>query len=80
MIMKKSELKKLIGEVIRRKITESKGQDIASKLNDIIQGESVKEVKILTHYGSHDLEIIEIYSNNGILYMTVNADPAQPNQ
>ncbi len=78
--MKKSELKKLIGEAVRRKLNESKGQQVASKLNDIIQGGDVKEVKILTHYGSHDLEIVEVYSNNGILYLTVNADPAQTNQ
>jgi hypothetical protein len=78
--MKKSELKKLIGEAVKRKLNESKGQQVASKLNDIIQGGDVKEVKILTHYGSHDLEIVEVYSNNGILYLTVNADPAQINQ
>jgi hypothetical protein len=78
--MKKSELKKLISETVRRKLNESRGQQVASKLNDIIQGGDVKEVKILTHYGSHDLEIIEVYSNNGVLYLTVNADPAQPNQ
>ena len=78
--MKKSELKKLISEAVRRKLNESRGQQVASKLNDIIQSGDVKEVKILTHYGSHDLEIIEVYSNNGILYLTVNADPAQPNQ
>jgi hypothetical protein len=78
--MKKSELKKLIGEAVKRKLNESKGQQVASKLNDIIQGGDVKEVKILTHYGSHDLEIVEVYSNNGILYLTVNADPAQTNQ
>jgi hypothetical protein len=78
--MKKSELKKLIGEAVRRKLNESKGQQVASKLNDIIQGGDVKEVKILTHYGSHDLEIVEVYSNNGVLYLTVNADPTQPNQ
>lgn len=78
--MKKSELKKLISETVRRKLNESRGQQVASKLNDIIQGGGVKEVKILTHYGSHDLEIIEVYSNNGILYLTVNADPAQTNQ
>jgi hypothetical protein len=78
--MKKSELKKLISETVRRKLNESRGQQVASKLNDIIQGGDVKEVKILTHYVSHDLEIIEVYSNNGVLYLTVNADPAQPNQ
>jgi hypothetical protein len=78
--MKKSELKKLISETVRRKLNESRGQQVASKLNDIIQGGDVKEVKILTHYGSHDLEIIEVYSNNGVLYLTVNADPAQTNQ
>lgn len=78
--MKKSELKKLIGEAVKRKLNESNGQQVASKVNDIIQGGDVKEVKILTHYGSHDLEIIEVYSSNGILYLTVNADPAQPNQ
>lgn len=78
--MKKSELKKLINEALRRKLNESKGQQVASKVDDIIQGGDIKEVKILTHYGSHDLEIVEVYSNNGILYLTVNADPAQPNQ
>ena len=78
--MKKSELKKLISEAVRRKLNESKGQQVASKVNDIIQGGDIKEVKILTHYGSHDLEIVEVYSNNGILYLTVNADPAQLNQ
>lgn len=78
--MKKSELKKLIGEAVKRKLNESNGQQVASTVNDIIQGGDVKEVKILTHYGSHDLEIIEVYSSNGILYLTVNADPAQLNQ
>lgn len=78
--MKKSELKKLIGEAIRRKLNESKGQQVASNINNIIQGGDIKEVKILTHYGSHDLEIVEVYSNGGVLYMTVNADPVKTNQ
>lgn len=78
--MKKSELKKLIGEAVRHKLNESRGHDVASKLNDIIRGGDLKEVKILTHYGSHNLEIVEVYNNNGVLYMTVNADPAQNNQ
>ena len=78
--MKKSELKKLIGEAIRRKLNESKGQQVASNINNIIQGGDIKEVKILTHYGSHDLEIVEVYSNCGVLYMTVNADPVKTNQ
>ena len=78
--MKKSELKKLIVEAIRRKLNESKGQQVASNINNIIQGGDIKEVKILTHYGSHDLEIIEVYSKGGVLYMTVNADPVKANQ
>jgi hypothetical protein len=74
--MKKSELKQLIGEVIRRKLNESEGQQVASNIHNIIQSGDIKDVKILTHYGSHNLEIIEVYSKGGILYMTVNANPA----
>ena len=40
--MKKSELKKLIGEVIRRKLNESDGQQVASNINNLIQGGDIK--------------------------------------
>ena len=34
----------------------------------------------MTHAGSHNLEIVEVYENNGVLYFSVNTDPVEQNE
>lgn len=75
MTMKKSELKKLISEVVQRKLNETDGKKIANIVNNILRDETINDIQILTHYGSHPLEIMEVYQDNGVLYLTVNANP-----
>jgi hypothetical protein len=77
--MKKSELKSLINEIVQRKLNEARSQ-IADAVNKIASEGEIKDVKILTHYGSHDLEVVEVYENNGVLYFGVNADPVEQNE
>lgn len=77
--MKKFELKNLIKEIVQRKLNEDVGQN-AYAVNKIVSENSIKDVKIMTHAGSHNLEIVEVYENNGVLYFSVNADPVEQNE
>ena len=77
--MKKFELRNLIKEIVQRKLNEDVGQN-AYAVNKIVSENSIKDVKIMTHAGSHNLEIVEIYENNGVLYFSVNADPVEQNE
>lgn len=78
--MKKTELKKLISEIVQRKLNESSSQ-VANSVNRVFEeGGTIKDVKIITHYGSHNLEIMEVWENNGILYFGVNASPVEQNE
>lgn len=72
--MTRSELKQLITEVIR----ESREEQLADRISDIINNHAIRSVKVLTNYGSHELEIREIWENSGTLYLGVVADkPAE---
>ena len=77
--MKKFELRNLIKEIVQRKLNEDVGQN-AYAVNKIVSENSIKDVKIMTHAGSHNLEIVEIYENNGVLYFSVNTDPVEQNE
>jgi len=77
--MKKFELRNLIKEIVQRKLNENIGQN-ADAVNKIVSENSIKDVKIMTHAGSHNLEIVEIYENNGVLYFSVNTDSVEQNE
>lgn len=77
--MKKFELRNLIKEIVQRKLNEDVGQN-AYAVNKIVSENSIKDVKIMTHAGSHNLEIVEVYENNGVLYFSVNTDPVEQNE
>lgn len=79
--MKKSELKTLIFEIVQRKLNESNhfGADqVADSVNRIIEEKgSPNAIEILTHHGSDSLKVIEVYHNNGTLYLSVEANPPE---
>jgi len=77
--MKKFELRNLIKEIVQRKLNENIGQN-ADAVNKIVSENSIKDVKIMTHAGSHNLEIVEIYESNGVLYFSVNTDSVEQNE
>ena len=72
--MKKSDLRKIISEVVQRKLNETDGKRVASVVDKIMTNTAVNEIQVLTHYGSERLEIMEVYEHNGVLYLTVNAN------
>jgi flagellar motility protein MotE (MotC chaperone) len=77
--MKKFELRNLINEIVQRKLNDARSQ-IADTVNKIASEGEIKDVKIMTHYGSHDLEVVEVFENNGVLYFSINTDSVEQNE
>ena len=77
--MKKSELRKLINEIVQRKLSESTSE-IANSVNKLLQQGELKDVKILSQNSSQNLEIIEVWEDNGVLYFNVNTNTVEQNE
>ena len=77
--MKKSELKNLISEIVQRKLNES-SSETANSVNKLCHQGDIKDVKIVMHGGSQNLEIIEVWENNGVLYFSVNTTSVEQNE
>lgn len=74
--MNKAQLKQLISEIVQRKLIESSGTKAAQEVDRICREEIIKEVRVNTVYGSYNLPITEVYENDRVLYITVDANPA----
>lgn len=73
--MNKSHLKKIISEIVQRKLNEAKGNQVANIINDHIRNEGdLKDVEISNIYGSEIFKIERFIIRDGVLYIDVSQE------
>lgn len=79
--MKKSDLRNLIAEVVRRKLAERgtptpvPESDVADVVQTILDRHAIDKIRIIARHGSEQLGVDEIWYDRDTLYISVHGSP-----